>query len=106
AEPDLTNFNYPRRSPAWPPPAPTLTGINAAGGTLTPGSTYSYRLTAANVGGAESLPGTEISITLPAGDNAVKLTWPATSNLGLSPYAYRIYGRSSGAEKAMVEVGR
>jgi Bacterial Ig domain len=105
-EPDMSNSNYPRLSPPLLAPVPTLTGMNVAGGTLTPGTTYSYRITAVNVGTAESLPGTEVSITLPAGDNAVQINWAATTNLGLSPFAYRIYGRSSGAEQAMVVVGR
>lgn len=105
-EPDLSNYDYPRVSPSLLPPAPVLTGVNTSGGTLTPGTTYAYRITAVNVGAAESLPGTELTITLPAGDNAVQLNWSATTNLGQSPYAYRIYGRTSGSEKAMVVVGR
>ena len=105
-EPDLSNWDFPRTSPTLPPPTPTLSGVNVAGGTLTPGTTYSYRITAISVAATESLGGTEVSINLPAGDNAVQLNWSATSNLGLSPYAYRIYGRSTGAEQAMVVVGR
>lgn len=104
-ESDLSNSSFPRTSPALPAPTPTLTGVNVAGGTLTPGTTYAYRLTAVNIGTAESLPGTQMTLTLPAGDNAVQISWSATSNLGLSPFAYRIYGRSSGAEQAMVVVG-
>lgn len=104
-ESDLSNSNFPRTSPALPAPTPTLTGINTAGGTLSPGTTYAYRITAVNIGAAESLAGTEQSITLPAGDNAVRINWSATSNLGLSPFAYRIYGRASGSEQAMVVVG-
>lgn len=105
-EPDLSNYNWPRTSPALPAPTPTLTAINVAGGTLTPGNTYAYRMTAVNIGAAESLPGTEASITLPAGMNAVRLNWSATSNLGLSPFAYRIYGRAASGEQAMVVVGK
>lgn len=105
-EPDLSNWDFPRTSPSLPAPAPTLSGVNVTGGTLTPGATYSYRITAVSVAATESLPGTEATITLPAGDNAVQVNWGATSNLGLSPYAYRIYGRTTAAEKAMVVVGR
>lgn len=105
-EPDLSAYGYSRNSPPLLPPTPTLTGTNVSGGNLTPGSTYSYRITAVNVGTQESLPGTEVSITLPSNDNAVKLSWAATSNYGLSPFAYRIYGRSGGSEQAMVVVGR
>jgi hypothetical protein len=105
-EPDLSNSSYPRVSPSLPPPSPTLTGVNVPGGTLTPGMTYSYRISAANIRGRLSLPGSEVSIVLPSGDNAVQISWTATSNLGLSPFAYRIFGRSPGSEKAMVSVGR
>ncbi|HXW33017.1 MAG TPA: hypothetical protein VEJ87_00440, partial [Acidimicrobiales bacterium] len=104
-EPDLSNYNEPRISPAMPPPAPTVTGANVPGGTLTVGKQYSYRITAMDTRGDESKPGSQVSVTLPAGDNAVHLSWSATSNLGLSPAAYRIYGRTSGTEKAMVVVG-
>lgn len=105
-ESDLSNSNFPRTSPALLPPTPTLAGVNVSGGTLTPGTKYSYRITAVNIGVSESLPGTEASLTLPSGDNAVKLSWSATANLGLSPFAYRLYGRLAGAEQAMVVVGK
>lgn len=105
-ESDLSNSSFPNSSPSLLPPTPTLTAVNVAGGTLTPGTTYAYRMTAVAINTGESTPGTEASITLPSGMNAVKLTWSATTNLGLSPFAYRIYGRSTGAEKAMVVVGR
>jgi hypothetical protein len=105
-ESDLSNSFFPRTSPAVLPPTPALTGVNVSGGTLTPGITYAYRITGANIGTTESNAGTEVFITLPAGMNSVKIDWSATSNLGLSPFAYRIYGRSTGNEKAMVVVGR
>lgn len=105
-EPDMSNSAYPRTSPAVLPPTPTLTGISVAGGTLVPGTTYAYRLTAMSIAGTESLPGSELPITLAAGQNAVRVDWSATSNLGLSPFAYGIYGRGAGAEQAMVVVGR
>jgi|GEM_PF-1538426 len=105
-ESDLSNSFFPRSSPTLLAPTPTLTPVNVAGGTLTPGTTYAYRLTAVAINTGESVPGTEASVTLPSGMNAIQVTWSATTNLGLSPFAYRIYGRSAGAEKAMVVVGR
>ncbi len=36
--------------------------------------------------------------------HGVKLSWTATTNIGLSPYAYGIYGRTAGAEHAIVDV--
>lgn len=106
-EPDLSNSSFPRTSPSLPPPTPVLTGVNVPGGTLTPGTTYAYRIAAANIAGALSLATpTETSITLPDGDNAVRVDWSATSNLGLAPFAYRIFGRTPGGEQAMVSVGK
>jgi titin len=105
-EPDLSNSQYPRVSPALPAPTPTLTGINVPGGTLTPGTTYAYRVSAANIGGALSLPGAEVSVTLPSGANAIQIIWSPTSKLGLWPFAYQLYGRTAGAEQAMVVVGK
>lgn len=105
-ESDLSNSNFPRTSPALLPPTPTLSGVSVAGGTLTAGITYSYRISAVNIGTAESLPGIEASLKLPAGDNAIQVNWSATTNLGLSPFAYRIYGRTSASEQAMVVVGK
>lgn len=105
-ESDLSNSSFPNSSPSLLPPQPTLTAVNVTGGTLVPGTTYAYRISAVAINTGESKPGTESTITLPSGMNAVQLTWSATTNLGLSPFAYRIYGRSTGAEKAMVVVGR
>jgi hypothetical protein len=105
-EPDLSNSSYPRVSPSLPPPTPTLTGVNVPGGTLTPGTNYSYRIAAAAIDGGLSLPGTEVSIPLPSGDNAIRIDWSATSNLGLSPFAYQVFGRSAGGEQTMVTVGK
>lgn len=105
-EPDLGNTFFPRASPAVLPPTPAVTGVEAAGGHLRPGQTYSYRLTAMNIGGVESAAGTEARVTLGPGQNAVRLTWAPTSNLGLRPFATRVYGRDAGSEQAMVVVGR
>ena len=103
-EPDLGNSFFPRTSPAVLPPTPILTQV--ATGSLAAGITVAYRITAMNIGGSESLPAPEITTTLAAGMHGVKLSWNATTNIGLSPYAYGIYGRTAGAEKAMVVVGR
>jgi hypothetical protein len=105
-EPDLSNSFFPRTSPPVLPPSPTLTGVNVPGGTLVPGSTYAYRITAMSIAGAESLPSPELQVTLASGQNAVQVNWTATTNIGLSPYAYGIYGRLPGGELAMVVVGR
>jgi hypothetical protein len=105
-EPDLSNSFFPRTSPQVTPPSPTLTAATVPGGTLVPGTTYAYRITAMSIAGAESLPGPEVQITLAIGQNAVQMSWAATTNIGLSPYAYGIYGRRAGAELAMVVVGR
>jgi hypothetical protein len=63
-------------------------------------------VSAANIGGALSLPGAEVSVTLPSGANAIQISWSPTSKLGLSPFAYQLYGRTAGAEQAMVVVGK
>jgi hypothetical protein len=105
-ESDLSNTFFPRSSPTLTAPDPILTPVNVAGGTLSPGTTYAYRLTGAAINAAQTTPGTEVSVTLPAGMNAIKLDWSATTSVGLSPFSYRIYGRSAGTEKAMVSVGK
>jgi hypothetical protein len=103
---DLSNYNQGRIAPALPPPSPiTLTGVYVAGGTLNAGSSYSYEIASANAQGGLSLPSSAASITLPAGDNAVNISWNATSDDDLTPFAYWIYGRSSGNHQAIVSVG-
>ncbi len=104
---DLSSYNQNRQSPALPPPSGiTLTGVNAPGGVLVPGTTYYYELASANAQGGLSLPGSAASITLSAGHNAVQVSWAATSADDLSPSAYVIYGRSSGSEQSLVSVGQ
>jgi hypothetical protein len=105
-ESDLSNSFFPRSSPGLPAPVPTLTPVNVAGGTLTPGSTYTYRLTSIAINTAESTPGTSVSVTMPAGMNSVQINWNATSNLSLNPFAYKIYGRTAASTLGMVVVGR
>jgi len=105
-ESDLSNWSFPRTSPSLPPPTPVLTPVNVPGGTLVPGATYAYRLTSMSVGATESTPGPEVAVWLPAGANAIQVAWAPTTNLGLSPFAYRLYGRRPGSEQAMVVVGR
>jgi hypothetical protein len=74
----------------------TISGVNVSGGTLTPGSAYTYELTATTVPGVETTPSAPISIVLPAGDNAVRLQFSRAISQTLSkiPPGYRIYGRS------------
>lgn len=109
-EPDFSSEN-PRNPPAVL--APTLTLSKVAGGSLAAG-TYGY--VAAGLcntgvpGNGEGVAGTEANITLTsaditAGNRSIKLTWSATSNLGLPPSAYTIYGRTVGAELLMCVVG-
>jgi hypothetical protein len=105
-EPDLSNAFFPRASPAVLAPTLKLTGVSAPGGTLRPGQTYAYRITGMNIRGVESAGGTEVEVTLAGGQNAVRLAWVPTDNMGLAPFAYRIYGRGAGAEQALVVVGR
>jgi hypothetical protein len=103
-EPDLSNSFFPRTSPKVLPPLPVLTPL--ATGSIPGGTKVSYRISAMSIGGSETLAGTEATITLTASQHGVKLTWNSTTNLGLSPFAYGIYGRTTAAEQAMVVVGR
>jgi hypothetical protein len=127
-EPDLSNINQSGLSnggvsaPAVTPPASIkLTGVNEAGGKLTPGTTYTYEIASDgiqaagtncplpaqnNVCGGWSLPSAQQRIMLPSGDNAVQISWPATTNDDQTPYAYEVYGRTSGSEAGLAIVGR
>ena len=102
---DLSSYDQDRSSPEMLGPSVSLSGVNVAGGTLAAGSTYSYEVASANTQGSLSVPGSLASITLPAGDNAVALSWSATSVDDLSPSGYVIYGRGSGGQQALVGVG-
>ena len=79
-EPDLSQDNLAFLNPTLPAPTPNLTGVHVTGGTLTPGSRYTYEIASSGSQGNLSMPGTEASITLPAGDNAVEISWSATVN--------------------------
>ena len=104
-EPDLSQTNLNVTNPALTAPTPTLTGVNVSGGTLTPGTTYTYEMAAAGSSSNLSTPGTQASITLPSGDNAVQVAWSATSSNDLNPYAYIIYGRTSGSQLGLAAIG-
>lgn len=80
----------------------------AAGGSLTTGTTYYYKITAFNCAG-ETLPSSEVSIT-PSGSNlSVALSWSTLAGVSdLQPLAryfggFKIYrGTSSGSENVLV----
>ena len=74
----------------------------STGGTITGGTTQFYRLTAYNACG-ESLPGNEFSQVVPAGTNTntVTLNWPAV----VGAVGYKVYGRATGAELLLADVG-
>lgn len=59
----------------------TATGVNVAGGTLTPGTTYQYGVLALD-GQQNSSAGMATSIVLPGGMNAVQLTWSVVLGAG------------------------
>ena len=104
-EPDFSSEN-PRMPPTLSPPTGViLTGVNVSGGTLTPGTAYSYRITPVTSTNQEGLPSTAVAITLPAGMNAVHLAWNPSINLGRVAAAYGIYGRA-GTVKQLVVVGK
>jgi hypothetical protein len=117
-EPDLSNTNQFVSPPGVNAPSSiTLTGVNVTGGTLTPGDTYAYSIagdgiqaTGVNCSscqGAWTVPSSAQSVTLPSGDNAVQISWSApAANDGALPYAYGIYGRTSGSQLGLAVVGR
>ena len=112
-EVDLSNWNLLFSNPSLPAPTPTLTGVNVAGGMLKAGTTYTYEMASAGAradatsgGGGLSTPGAQVSITLPSGDDAVQISWSATSNDDLTPYGYVIYGRTTGSQLGLAAVGR
>jgi len=104
-EPDYSSEN-PRIPPHLPPPGGiTLTGVTVTGGTLVPGTTYTYRISPLTSTIQEGLASTATSIVLPAGANAVKISWNPSANLSRVAAAYIIYGRS-GTVGQLVVVGK
>ena len=86
-----------------PDPPVVSTSQSNSGGTLAAGTNYTYRVTAYNSVG-ESLPGAETTqkTTNGGGDNhKITLTWPASTGAT----GYKVYGRTSGAEQLMADVG-
>jgi hypothetical protein len=105
-EPDFSSEN-PRIPPSLPAPAQiALSGVNVVGGRLIPGATYAYQLTSITSTNQESRPSSALSLTLPSGANAIKVTWGASTNLSRVAAAYRIYGRTVGSAQQMVVVGK
>jgi hypothetical protein len=83
-------------------PTPGTFTTATTGGTLASSTTYYYRVSGINAGG-ETLPNTETSKATGAGTetNTVTVKWSALTGAT----GYRIYGRSTGAELFMAEVG-
>ncbi len=105
-EPDFSSEN-PRVPPSLPaPPQVALSGIIVGGGTLIPGTSYTYQVTALTSTNQESLPSSPVSLTLPSGSNAIKVTWSPSANLSRVAAAYRVYGRAAGSTQPMVVVGK
>jgi hypothetical protein len=103
-EPDLERYLW-NAPPTIPAPTPTLTGVNVTGGTLTAGDTYYYEMASSDASADLSLPSSAVSITLPAGDNAVQISWSSVTNEAQPAYAYVVYGRTSGNELGLAAVG-
>lgn len=82
------------------PTIPTLTTATT-GGVLAPG-TYAYRVSAI-VGGVETDVSPEATIVVPAGTstNKVTVSWAAVA----SATGYRVYGRSTGTELMIANLG-
>lgn len=97
------------------PTAPTITSVTpvSAGGTLTVGNTYCYRVAArgylapfvptVTAGTARSVTGAEVCAVLTAGNNAMQITWGAVqgacdNGVCINADAYHVYGRVTGAQ--------
>jgi hypothetical protein len=78
--------------PALPAPIGLAVTGSSAAGTLTPGSTYGYQVTAKNTNG-ETTPCTQVNITLAAGKTQAVLTWDYEGD----ETAFKIYGRVNGS---------
>lgn len=78
-----------------PPASPT--GVLAAGGTLTVGTTYFYKITAVDVRNGQTKPSVEVGpVTPTAGNQTVSLSWTAPTGPVKGYYVYR--GTSAGGE--------
>jgi hypothetical protein len=76
----------------------------AATASLGSGSTtYGYRITALTYDG-ETLPSTEVTVTNASSLNSATATNKLTWNPEIGAYAYKIYGRTSGAEQLLATV--
>jgi hypothetical protein len=94
-----------------PAPLATPTGVAAAGageagGSLVPGNTYSYRVTAFNHLG-ETLASQAVTVTLSLGPSpsfrpytVAQVTWTAVPGA----LGYKIYGRTAGSEELLATV--
>ena len=83
--------------------APTgLAASLAAGGSLSSGTTYYYKVTAIDGVGGETTVSNEVNATPSGGNLSVALTWTAVTNA----YAYNVYrGTSSGSEILLAGTG-
>src|SRR5215471_15888118 len=97
-EPDFASEN-PRVPPQLPTPSGiTLSGINVAGGALSAGTTYTYRVAAVTTGdgAGHTAANAALMVTLGAGQNAVQVSIPRTASSALGKLApgYFVYGRT------------
>ena len=85
---------------AWPNATPTTTTATT-GGSLAPG-TYSYRVTAL-IAGVETAVSPAVAQVVPAGTstNTVTITWTAVTGAT----GYKVYGRTSGTELLIANLG-
>ena len=83
--------------------APTgLAASLAAGGSLSSGTTYYYKVTAIDGVGGETTVSNEVNATPSGGNLSVALTWTAVTNA----YRYNVYrGTSSGSEILLAGTG-
>lgn len=106
----MAQINFPLGNADLQNPSPTIsaslaTPVNSAfstattGGTLAAG-TYYYRVTAINAVG-ETLPSTETSQVTTGTTSTVTVNWGAV----VGATGYKIYGRSTGAELFLAQVG-
>ena len=85
-------------SPLDTPTGVTLTKLDT-GGTLAAG-TYSYRISAIDGIGGETLASTAVTLAIDGPDDRIQINWTAVTNAA----GYRVYGRTSGSEVLLAEV--